>query len=373
MYRCAFGSADKGARGAFPGEWHSGFLSLIIERFDNHLTMPVNGLFTRVFISHMKPFFDSSTLLSDSKALRRRFGEDGYVYIRGLVNPGILLNLRRQIVEICDERKWLKPGTDSMDAVTWTVPKVEGEEGYFEVYDQVIRLQDFHGLAHDPAVLGLMRGLLGETAFPHPLSIARLVFPESQDWSTPPHQDYVNNQGTPDLYACWIPLSDCPQSLGSLSVLEGSHKLGLQPVEYSLGAGHRQASLPPEVASLEWVAGDFQLGDVIVFHSLTIHQALHNDTDRMRISVDYRYQAEGEDITERCLRPHFEREDWSEIYKGWDREDLKYYWRNKQLNFVPWNTELGRLPDDHMATAVKLQKGFNRARDALALKYGKQE
>ena len=320
----------------------------------------------------MKPFFDSSPILSDSVALKQRFDADGYVYIRGLIDPGRLLGLRRQIVEICDDCHWFKPGSDPMDAISWTMPKVEGEEAYFEVYDRIQRLQDFHALAHEAPVLRLMRGLLGDTAFPHPLSIARLVFPESQDWSTPPHQDYVNNQGTPDLYACWIPLSDCPRDLGSLAILEGSHRLGLQPVEYSLGAGHRQTSLPPEAEKLDWVASDFKLGDVIAFHSLTIHRALANETDRMRLSVDFRYQAEGQDTTERCLRPHFERLDWQDIYRDWDRDDLKFYWRDKQFNLVPWNAELGSLPDDHLAQAVRLQRKFNQEREQLAARYARQ-
>ncbi|MEP5567752.1 MAG: phytanoyl-CoA dioxygenase family protein [Halioglobus sp.] len=317
----------------------------------------------------MKAFLDSSALLSDPAALKERFNRDGYVYLSGLVDTELLLELRRQIIAICADAGWLKPGAEPMTATTWTVPKVEGEEEYFEVYDRIQRLQDFHGLAHDPAVMTLMRALLGETAFPHPLSIARLVFPESQDWSTPPHQDYVNNQGTENLFACWIPLADCPMSMGALSMLEGSHKLGLLPVEYSLGAGHRQASIPSQKEPLHWLANDFKLGDVIAFHSLAIHRALPNDTPRMRISVDYRYQAEGDDITERCLRPHFEREDWSEIYSGWNREELKYYWRDKEVTTVPFDDSLGSLPDDHLSTAVKLQRGFNKAREELAKKY----
>jgi ectoine hydroxylase-related dioxygenase (phytanoyl-CoA dioxygenase family) len=319
----------------------------------------------------MKAFFDSSALLSDPGALKGRFDEDGYVFLRGLVDPELLLALRRQIVEICAECSWLKSGTDPMEAISWTAPKVEGEDAYFEVYDRIQRLQDFHALAHEPAVLGLMQGLLGDSAFPHPLSIARLVFPDSRDWSTPPHQDYVNNQGSEDLYACWIPLSDCPQALGSLAILEGSHKLGLQPLQYSLGAGHRQATLPAATSSLSWAASDFKLGDVIAFHSLTIHRALANETERMRLSVDFRYQAEGDKITERCLHPHFEREDWADIYRGWDRDDLKYYWRDKDMDTVPFDIELGNLPDDHLATAIKLQRGFNKSREELARKYGK--
>ncbi len=318
----------------------------------------------------MKAFFDSGSLLSNPEGLRQRFDRDGYVYVPGLVDAELLRSLRRQIVAICADCGWLKKGSDPMDAISWTAPKVEGEEEYFRVYDRVQRLQDFHALAHEPAVMRLMRGLLGESAFPHPLSIARLVFPESPDWATPPHQDYVNNQGTEDLYACWIPLSDCPRALGSLAVLEGSHRLGLQPVEYALGAGHRQTALPPEARDLDWVASDFRLGDVIAFHSLTIHRALPNQTDRMRLSVDFRYQAEGEDVTERCLRPHFERQTWEEIYRGWDREALKYYWRDKRFNLVPFNAELGSLPDDHLPEAVRLQRKFDRERARLAAKYG---
>jgi hypothetical protein len=121
---------------------------------------------------------------------------------------------------------------------------------------------------------------------------------------------------------------------------------------------------------MEWVAGDFKLGDVIAFHSLTIHRALANDTDRMRISVDFRYQAEGEETTERCLRPHFERMEWQDIYRDWDREDLKFYWRDKNIKLVPWNPELGELPADHLAEAVRLQRRFNREREILAAKYG---
>lgn len=321
----------------------------------------------------MKTFYDSSALLSDPTALKRRFDQDGYVFLRGLVDPDILLTLRRQIIAICDECGWLKPGTDPMDAISWTVPKVEGDDDYFDVYDRIQRLQDFHALSHEPSVMRLMRGLLGESAFPHPLSIARLVFPEIREWSTPPHQDFVNNQGTEDLYACWIPLSACSRSMGSLAILEGSHKLGLQPVEYALGAGHRQTTLPPEIAQLEWAASDFELGDVVAFHSLTIHRALANDTECMRISVDYRFQAEGDALTERCLLPHFEREDWSQIYRDWDRQELKYYWRDKDYTTVPWNPELGELPDDHMATAIRLNRGFNKAREALAEKYAQAD
>jgi len=317
----------------------------------------------------MQAFYDSSSLLSDTDALRSRFLRDGYLYLPGLLDRDVLNALRHQIVDICGQCQWLKPGTDPMDAISWTVPKIEGEDAYFEVYDQVQRLEDFHALAHQDDLSRVMQALLGPSAFPHPLSIARMVFPDNQDWSTPPHQDFPNNQGTSELYASWIPLSDCPTTMGSLAILEGSQQLGLLPLEYSLGDGHRQALLPKEAKSLNWVGGDFELGDVIIFHSLTVHRALPNNSDRMRLSVDYRFQAEDEDITQSCLTPHCNRQSWADIYRGWDSEELKYYWQNKRMNIVPWNDSYGSLPDSHMPQAIKLQKGYNRQRQALASKY----
>ena len=317
----------------------------------------------------MKGFHDSSDYISDSDALRQRFLQDGYVFLPGLLDKSILMSLRQQIVDICEQCKWLKPGTNPLDAISWTVPKVEGEDDYFTVYDQVQRLQDFHALSHHKAIGEVMRALLGPSAFPHPLSIARLVFPDNQDWSTPPHQDFPNNQGTAELYASWIPLSDCPGNMGPLAILKGSNHLGLLPLEFSLGDGFRQASLPIEAHALEWVGSDFKLGDVLIFHSYTVHRALPNNSDRMRISVDYRFQAEGEDITESCLTSHHNRQSWSNIYANWDREDLKYYWQNKRINLVPWNDSYGRLLDSHLPGAIQLEKGYKRRREALASKY----
>ena len=75
----------------------------------------------------------------------------------------------------------------------------------------------------------------GADGLPHPLSIARLVFPGNEEWTTPAHQDYPNNQGTFELYACWMPLADCTMEEGNLSILRGSHKLGVAPLRVARG------------------------------------------------------------------------------------------------------------------------------------------
>lgn len=301
----------------------------------------------------LRPFADSTELLDQQEALRARLDEDGYVFVKGVVEKDMLWDVRSQITGICKAHGWFQPDTDPIDAITASQPWVEGEERYFEVYDEVQRLETFHAVPHHPSVRSLMKTLLGDSAFPHPLSIARLSFPSNESWATPPHQDHPNNQGTEDLYACWIPLGDCPVELGGLAVLPGSHRLGIAPLEFALGAGHRQAKLDERFEQLGWLGGDFELGDAIVFHSLTVHRALPNTTDRMRLSVDYRFQREDEPLTAGCLEPHFGRLSWEEIYRDWVRDDLKYYWREKQYTVVPWDATLHDLSEEEAEQGVK--------------------
>ena len=267
----------------------------------------------------MLAFTDSTELLGEPEKLRLRFLEDGYVFLRGVIDRGILAEARARITDICAAHDWLEPGTDPLDAITSITARVDGDSDYDAAYDEIQALEAFHAVPHHASVKRCMVALLGETAFPHPLSIARLLFPQTR-WITPPHQDYPNNQGTIDLYACWMPLGDCPTELGSLAVLRGSHQFGVAPVEFGLGPGRTQIKRDERYEQLDWVGGDFEGGDAIIFHSLTVHRSLPNTTDRMRLSVDYRFQREGEPLTPGCLEPHFGRVHWDEIYPGWTRE-----------------------------------------------------
>ena len=54
-----------------------------------------------------------------------------------------------------------------------------------------------------------------------------------------------------------------------------------------------------------WRTQDFKAGDVIVFHSLTMHCAFPNRTpDQVRISLDNRYQRRGDPIEPASMQPH---------------------------------------------------------------------
>ncbi len=231
-----------------------------------------------------------------------------------------------------------RAGKDPNEATTSHPALVSGMEDFKPVYDAVQGLESFHSLTHDPTLFQIATTLLGPNVLLQPSNIARFIFPTNLNETTPPHQNYVHIQGTPDVWTAWIPLGDCPRKLGGLSVLQGSHKAGIFPVSRSPGAG----GLRSDTARLdgEWVSSPFQLGDVIFFHSHTVNRGLPNrSSNRLRLSVDYRYQKASGPVMELLLGVHQGLLSWEEVYTGWKSEKYQYHWKRFSLNPVskhPW-------------------------------------
>ncbi len=287
-------------------------------------------------MTQIKPFTVSNPLIDDAEKLREQARQDGYLYFRGLIDAESILNLRRDFLVLCHRHGWVEGGENLMDAIRTSTPFMEGDDGYWPVLDEFQRLESFHAFAHHPAILDVCDKLFGEKTLVHPRNIGRIMFPENTKYTTPAHQDYIHIRGTEDTYTGWIPLGACSEELGGLSVLAGSHRFGIFPVKPALGAGGLGIDTAPlEADGLGWVAGDYALGDALFFHSHTVHKALPNQTtDRIRLSVDYRYQGGSKPVTEGSLLPHFNRMGWDEIYDGWHATKYQYYWNDFDLNRV---------------------------------------
>lgn len=276
----------------------------------------------------MQPFIDSTALQEQPDALRARMDERGYLFVRGLLAEDVVGPVYGSILEICREQGWADAKGEPLGE-----PRLEGSDSFWAVYDPLQRLESFHALAHRPEILRVIRALVGETPFPHPRNIARITFPQAEHFTTPPHQDHALIQGTPETYTVWMPLCDCPQELGALTVLAGSHRTSLLPVHKASGPGG--VGVETDDLGLEWHGSDFGAGDALVFHSHTVHKALPNRTpDRLRVSVDFRYQGVSQPIVADGLLPHYNRLTWDEIYAGWTRPALQYYWQKIPLHVV---------------------------------------
>jgi ectoine hydroxylase-related dioxygenase (phytanoyl-CoA dioxygenase family) len=290
-------------------------------------------------MTELSDFLESNDALADDDELRHGMERDGYLFFRGLVDADSILQVRRDILALCQKAGWLAEGTTLMDGIANTERTcVEPSPDYMAVYNEVMKLESFHMLAHDVALLAMLRHLIGEEVLAHPRNIARIVFPQNELYTTPAHQDWIHVQGTPETYTAWIPLCDCPPSLGNLVVLVGSHRLGILPTHRAYGAGGR--GIDTERLGLTWAGGDFRLGDVLIFHSHTVHKALPNqDPQRLRLSVDFRYQGASQPITQGSLLPHFAQVTWEEVYAHWRSAERQYYWQKYPLNVVPFDRD----------------------------------
>lgn len=290
-------------------------------------------------------FVDSTPLLGNAEALRQRMADEGFLYFRKFIPRLRVMALREQMLLIFQKYGWLAEGTDLLDGIaapaSADIDSWSGVGAPHEAYADVYRLEAFHRLSHDPAIMRLMEALFGEPVLPHPRNIARLMFPSKANSPTPPHQDHIFIQGTKTVYTYWMPLGDCPKSLGGLSVMRRSTGLGLLPVRQALGAGGRTVIL--DGVEQEWVEGDFEAGDALVFHSLTVHKSMPNQAEnRIRLSCDYRYQPLSLPIEEKSLRTHCDVLNWDEVYAGWpaSASDLRYFWRGYRLDMQTFDDSL---------------------------------
>ena len=282
----------------------------------------------------MTPFVESNDIIADDDALRVRADRDGYLFLRDVIDGEPILEARRDIAATLQEAGWIDAGGDPCKAKTSHPACIAGTDEHKPVYDEVQKLESFHVLAHNDALFRIAGALLGSDVLLQPSNIARFIFPTSLDYTTPPHQDYIHIQGSPDVWTAWLPLGDCPHNLGGLSLLAGSHRVGVLPVSQALGAGGLRTHT--EGVEGAWVSSPFALGDVLFFHSHTVHQGLPNlSGDRLRLSVDFRYQRASDPVMEKMLAPHQYRLSWEEVYADWKSDKYQYYWKKFSLKPVP--------------------------------------
>ena len=282
----------------------------------------------------MTPFVESNDIQNDTNALRHRAERDGYLFMRAFVDVEAILKTRRDITTTLQKAGWINAGTDPLEAITSHPACISGQEEFKPVYDIVQRLESFHTLAHATPLWNIVERLLKEEVLLQPSNIARFIFPSKLDHTTPPHQDYVNIQGTPDVWTAWLPLGDCPRQLGGLSVLTGSHKVGVLPMSRALGAGGHRAHT--ETVNGEWASSPFTSGDVLFFHSHTVHQGIPNlSGNHLRLSVDFRYQKASDPVMDRVLTPHQGRLSWEQVYANWKSTKYQFHWKKYSLNPVP--------------------------------------
>lgn len=310
----------------------------------------------------MQSLRSSSDLIENGAAMRSRLAEDGYLYFPRFFDAKRIAQLRRDILRAIARYGWIRQGTDPFDAIPSQPVRFHLMEGgrllensagvqdhvtyYKQVreaannyegagwrdgYIAIQRLESLHRQAYEPRLLSLMQTLFDdEDILVHGQRVPRIVWPGGK--ATEPHQDYPHIQGTADTITAWLPLSDCSRELGGLRYLVGAHRKG---AVLSHGADARR----PGWADVsnddpDWATADWKLGDLALHHSLTVHGALPNTSGRLRLSVDYRYQAAKEPVATPSLKPTNcpYVPDWPELLDGVNWNSFEWVDHARQID-----------------------------------------
>ena len=282
-------------------------------------------------IGELRP---SDQLVDDGPALRERMAEDGYLYLPGLLDTDKVLAARREVMERLSTRGALDERFPLMDGVYKPGSKTGGMNDFTGKNAPLLKV------LYSGPMIGFYQTLLGGPIAHFDYTWFRVKQP-GPDTPTTPHCDIVYmGRGTTNLYTSWTPLGDVPYEMGGLMLLENSHRnenlkgsYGQTDVDKycnddeaeqivqnaraenrdltaeeraklewnSSGAYSRDAIGTRSELGGRWLTADYKLGDLLIFCMYMMHASSDNQTDRIRISSDSRYQLASEEQDPRWI------------------------------------------------------------------------
>lgn len=213
------------------------------------------------------------------------FARDGHVYLPQFINGDALVELQHNLDRYIRD----------------VVPGLPATHAFFEDRDdpstlkQMQFMQDedafFADLMRSDLFLETAKTLLGDDAVPQ--SAEYFNKPPGTGKATPPHQDgYYFCLVPNNAITFWIALDAIDEDNGCLRYVTGSREAGVRPHGASQVLGFSQGiqDWGPADEARE-MACPVQPGDVLVHHSLTVHRADANTSDRQRRVIGLVYYA----------------------------------------------------------------------------------
>ena len=167
---------------------------------------------------------DSSEILGDWAVLRERIAEDGYVFVRGLLDPELVRAVGRRGLGALQAAGWTEPGGDPVTAAPVApVRAVRMRDAFGQPgYRDIVRDPGFNSLAFTEPVVSLMAQILGPEGFCYPVKVPRVVYPTTFAPHQPGNYTHKDYNAVQDMFTCWVPLGEIPFSLGGLALEPGS-------------------------------------------------------------------------------------------------------------------------------------------------------
>lgn len=219
----------------------------------------------------------------NTNELKADFDRDGFVAVRGFLKGEALDALHGQIDRYVEQ----------------AVPALPRGEAFYERVGDPSTLKHLVQLTNDSYFASLLRdarftdlaaALLADDVVPRELQWFNK--PPRVGRPTPPHQDGHYFMLEPnEAVTAWLALDPVDERNGCMRYVAGSHRFPVRPHTRTQTVGFSQGlSYAPDDFATE-VALRAEPGDLLVHHSLTIHRADANLSDRHRRSLGFVYFA----------------------------------------------------------------------------------
>jgi ectoine hydroxylase-related dioxygenase (phytanoyl-CoA dioxygenase family) len=248
-------------------------------------------------------------------ALAERLHDHGYLLLKGQVDPELIRAFRRYYFTVLAPSGLVADDREPVDGIAGPTDRLDLAGLRSRLFRTVVPGAEYHALCTTPQVRNWFRWYLGGEVHLHRRKIIRHTRPNEHaetrtmgvGAATQAHYDLLYlREGSDHVLSMWIPLGDCPTSLGGLVYLEGSHRW-VQDEERVTSGKRPAASITADLPGLarahdaRWLYADYEVGDVVVHTAHLVHAALDNvdPGGRLRLSTDIRYQLAEERIDPR--------------------------------------------------------------------------
>jgi phytanoyl-CoA hydroxylase len=217
--------------------------------------------------------------------LKEKFNENGYIFIPGFLSPeevkSMNLNFARVIEEIVPSMPAHHVFYEGQQKDPSTLKQLIDIQAYDGFFKEVLVNSKFKELAE----FLLEDQVIGKTLeyFNKPPLIGK---------PTPPHQDGYYFMLDPSVaVTMWMALEPADEENGCVKYVKGSHLQGMRPHGRTQTLGFSQGitdfGTPDDLG--QEISFPANPGDLLIHHSLTIHQAGGNSSSRSRKALGLIY------------------------------------------------------------------------------------
>lgn len=262
----------------------------------------------------MQEMIDSSPFYknNDWDGLRKRFEEDGYLFIRGLIPADVIKKGKDAIFSYLAKNNYFEPGTNPEDGFVNT--KTKEQLPRIENSPVITKMPEVKRVLEGKELTGFFEKFLNSAVRTYDYKWLRLV---RENEYTGCHMDIVYmGRGSQNVVTTWIPFMEIPIELGGLAVCKGTHKdpkfqkiretYGNLDVDRDdVGGTGWFTEDPEEILRYGgvWLTTDYHPGDCVIFTMYTFHASTTNvlKPPKYRLSCDVRFQRATEPIDERWI------------------------------------------------------------------------